>query len=111
MHTSTRGGSSETDVNEFAVMPRGRPSGSVVVTTVTPVRNEPRADRNALRLCSTASSTFAMPPPQRACLLSDRHASVCCQSGQQLSADSAAVETAALGACGDEQLFCGGDPA
>ena len=49
MHTNIRGGSSDTDVNEFAVKPRGFPSSSTVVTTVTPVANVPSAWRS--RFC------------------------------------------------------------
>src|SRR5438105_428680 len=36
-HHSTSGGSRDTDVNEFAVMPTGSPSGPAQVTMVTPV--------------------------------------------------------------------------
>src|SRR5438128_8126393 len=49
MHTRTSGGSSDTDVNELAVKPRGEPSGWIVVTTVTPVTNAPSARRNSAR--------------------------------------------------------------
>src|SRR5215470_11677197 len=48
MHTRTSGGSSDTEVKEFAVKPRGVPSGCSVVTTVTPVAKAPRAWRKAL---------------------------------------------------------------
>src|SRR4051794_22724118 len=44
-HTSTSGGSRETEVNEFAVTPY-RPAGPPVVTTVTPVAKAPSARRN-----------------------------------------------------------------
>src|SRR5882672_3937679 len=47
MHTSTSGGSSETEVNELAVKPRGRPSPSIAVTTVTPVTKQPSARRSS----------------------------------------------------------------
>ena len=37
MQIESNGGSSETDVKELAVKPRGVPEGSTVVITVTPV--------------------------------------------------------------------------
>src|SRR3981081_3407288 len=40
-------GSSETDVNEFAVIPWTRPGARSAVTTVTPVANWPSAKRNS----------------------------------------------------------------
>jgi hypothetical protein len=40
------GGSSDTDVNAFAVMPHGVPRPAA--TTVTPVANLPRTDRSAV---------------------------------------------------------------
>src|SRR3954453_4915292 len=46
MHTSTSAGSSETDENAFAVIPYAGP-GVRVVTTVTPVANEPRTLRKS----------------------------------------------------------------
>ena len=42
---STSGGSSDTDVNEFAAMPTGS-SSSIAVMTVMPVAKWPRTDRN-----------------------------------------------------------------
>ena len=50
MHTSTSGGLSETAVNALAVSPRGSPSASRVVTTVTPVGKCRSAVRNSLAL-------------------------------------------------------------
>jgi hypothetical protein len=47
MQTRINGGESDTEVKEFAVKPRGAPTSSSVVTTVTPVRNAPRALRNS----------------------------------------------------------------
>src|SRR5579863_5905603 len=47
MHTSTSGGSSETDAKELAVMPCTFPGARSAVTTVTPVANWPRAWRNS----------------------------------------------------------------
>ena len=47
MHTSTSGGSSETEAKELAVKPRGRPSPSTAVTTVTPVMKQPKARRSS----------------------------------------------------------------
>src|SRR5438094_355995 len=44
--TSTSGGCSETDATELAVIPSGRPAGSRVVTTVTPVAKQPSSWRN-----------------------------------------------------------------
>src|SRR4051794_236014 len=41
----TRGGSSETDVNELTINPAGSPSGAAV-TNATPVANLPTASRN-----------------------------------------------------------------
>ena len=45
---STIGGSSETELKLLAVRPTSSPSTPRVVTTVTPVVNEPRALRNCL---------------------------------------------------------------
>ena len=45
--TSRSAGSRETEVKELAVKPIGRPSTSFAVTTVTPVRKEPKALRSA----------------------------------------------------------------
>src|SRR5919201_5029237 len=56
--TRTRGGSSETDVNEVAVIPYGS-SGPRVVMTVTPVQNVPRALRNS-RASNTDAAGFAL---------------------------------------------------
>src|SRR5215475_7686333 len=53
MQTSTSGGSSETEVKELAVKPRGRLSSSMAVTTVTPVTKQPKARRS-----SSGSSTM-----------------------------------------------------
>ena len=44
--TSTSGGSSESDVTAFAVVPTGSPSGPTEVTTVTPVAKCPIASRS-----------------------------------------------------------------
>ena len=46
--TSTSSGSSETDVNEFSVMPGGVPC-AYDVTTVTPVANAPTQSRKSSR--------------------------------------------------------------
>src|ERR1700741_254645 len=58
MQTRISGGSSDTDVNEFAVKPRGEPSGWIVVTTVTPVTNAPSARRTSAmsKACSGVGS-------------------------------------------------------
>src|SRR5918999_2222196 len=56
-HQDTSGGSSDTDVNEFAVTPILRPSGARAVITVTPVAYWPRAflnSRGSKRACSAA---------------------------------------------------------
>src|SRR5579875_3432399 len=45
---STSGGSSETELNELAVMPINWPESVRVVMTVTPVANWPSAARNAV---------------------------------------------------------------
>ncbi len=45
--TSRSGGSSESEVTAFAVVPTGSPPGPIVVTTVTPVGNAPIAARSA----------------------------------------------------------------
>ena len=47
-HHRIRGGSSDTEVTEFAVMPTGSPSGPIAVTTVTPVVKRPKTSRNSL---------------------------------------------------------------
>src|SRR5260370_40782565 len=46
-HTKISMGSSETEVNEFAVMPWILPGSRSTVTTVTPVEKWPRALRNS----------------------------------------------------------------
>ena len=46
-HTSTCGGSSDTDVKALAVMAWSTPS-STVVTTVTPLANRPSAPRSTV---------------------------------------------------------------
>ncbi len=51
-HSSTSGGSRETEVNELAVMPRGE--APPAVTTVTPVANVPKARRS--RVASPAAA-------------------------------------------------------
>src|SRR5436309_11531142 len=58
--TDTRpsGGSSDTDATELAVIPTGRPAGSRVVRTVTPVAKRPSSWRNC------AGSTPGMSSPQ-----------------------------------------------
>ena len=45
---STSGGSSDTELNEFAVIPTGRPSGASAVITVTPVAKWPSARRKSV---------------------------------------------------------------
>src|SRR6266700_5493918 len=44
--TRTSGGSSDTEATELAVIPIGRPAGSRVVRTVTPVAKRPSSWRN-----------------------------------------------------------------
>ena len=59
IQTSSKGGSSDTEVKEFAVKPRGFPSLSMVVTTVTPVMKVPKALRNSrgsIRVTGSARS-------------------------------------------------------
>src|SRR5881409_1774390 len=56
--TRTSGGSSDTDATELAVIPTGRPAGSRVVRTVTPVAKRPSSWRNC------AGSTPGMSSPQ-----------------------------------------------
>src|SRR5579862_7642106 len=45
-HHKSSGGSSDTELKEFAVMPTGSPSGRTAVITVTPVANSPNASRS-----------------------------------------------------------------
>src|SRR5580704_512989 len=45
-HHKSSGGSSDTELKEFAVMPTGSPSGRTAVITVTPVANSPKASRS-----------------------------------------------------------------
>lgn len=54
IQTSTMGGTAETDVKEFTVRPRGRPSESNTAATQTPVAKRAQARRS-----SAASSTGA----------------------------------------------------
>lgn len=63
-HHRTKGGSMDTEVKEFAVMPTFRPSGETVVTTVTPVAYWPNALRKS-RTSKTAESSSL-----RACMKS-----------------------------------------
>src|SRR2546423_4901198 len=44
---STKGGDSDTEVNELTVSPRRSPASEKAVTTATPVGNTPSASRNA----------------------------------------------------------------
>src|SRR5882672_10886655 len=62
MHTSTSGGSSETEVNELAVKPRGRPAPSIAVTTVTPVTKQPNARRSSSESNGVGASATARLP-------------------------------------------------
>src|SRR5439155_182848 len=57
--TRTRGGSSDTEATELAVIPTGRPVGSRVVRTVTPVAKRPSSWRN------WAGSTPDISSPQQ----------------------------------------------
>ena len=59
MDHSTSGGSSETAENEFTTIPTSW-SSALVVTTVTPVANWPRARRNAR--ASSVGSPCSMGP-------------------------------------------------
>ena len=55
------GGSSDKELNELAVRPQRVPSVSIVVTTVTPVTNEPSTSRRARRSlgsCVVADEEF-----------------------------------------------------
>src|SRR5579863_5190434 len=52
---STRGGSSDTELNEFAVMPCSLPPRSRVVMIVTPVAKEPSALRSSRELKPSAA--------------------------------------------------------
>ena len=63
-HQSTNGGSSDTDVNEFAVTPTGSPLGFQAVTTVTPVANVPKASRSARGLSGSFIIAFTIGPTQ-----------------------------------------------
>ena len=45
---STKGGVSDTELNELAVSPTKLPSAARAVTMVTPVANMPRAERKSL---------------------------------------------------------------
>src|SRR5215475_13514349 len=51
---NTKGGVSDTELNEFAVIPCSLPSRSRVVMIVTPVANEPSAFRNSRELKPSA---------------------------------------------------------
>src|ERR1700694_3879678 len=46
-HQRINGGSSDTEVNELAVVPTGSPSARTAVTTVTPVANVPQTSRSS----------------------------------------------------------------
>lgn len=66
MQANTSGGSSDTDVKEFAVKPRGVPSSARVATTVTPVTKLPSAQRNSsgsIALSSGMAMTSFMKLP------------------------------------------------
>ena len=67
-HHSSSGGSSDTELKEFAVTPTGSPSGRTAVTTVTPVANSPKASRscrwlNELRVTPLYHALFTSPSP------------------------------------------------
>jgi hypothetical protein len=47
MQTRMSGGSNDTEQNALTVIPCNRPSGSLVVTTVTPLAKRPSAARNS----------------------------------------------------------------
>ena len=51
MHTSSSGGSSDTEVKLLTVRPTGSPSASRQVTTVTPVAKQPSASRRVRGSC------------------------------------------------------------
>src|SRR5580704_18951180 len=55
----TSGGSSETEEKEFTVRPMRRPSLALVLTTVTPVANCPRARRKSRRSNFSAAACLA----------------------------------------------------
>src|SRR5262249_14400537 len=61
MQTRISGGSSDTEVKEFAVKPRGVPSGCSVVTTVTPVAKAPRAWRKVRASIRDAGMVSILP--------------------------------------------------
>lgn len=50
---STKGGSSDTEVNAFTVSPKGAPAASRVATTVTPVGYDAITDRSEAPLVTS----------------------------------------------------------
>ena len=54
---STSGGSSDTELNELAVMPISPASGCEAVTMVTPVANRPSAPRNIMGSIAALAGT------------------------------------------------------
>lgn len=65
MQNNNRGGSRETDVNEFAVNPRGAASLFLVVTIVTPVRKALKAARKAVVSAGFEMSIVGMCAAER----------------------------------------------
>ena len=70
---STSGGLSETDVNEFAVIPQRRPSSSSQVTTVTPVAYWPSARRRSRGSNRAASAATCSATKVRGASASNHH--------------------------------------
>src|SRR6266496_6587462 len=58
--TRTSGGSSDTEATELAVIPTGRPAGSRVVRTVTPVAKRPSSWRNWAGSTADISSPYEL---------------------------------------------------
>jgi hypothetical protein len=62
MQIKIKGGVSETEVNEFAVIPLGTPSGPSVATTVTPVTKQPNAFLSSPGSTAGLATSMVNPP-------------------------------------------------
>src|ERR1700716_3075846 len=65
-HQRINGGSSDTEVNELAVVPTGSPSARTAVSTVTPVANVPKTSRSSRAGADVVvCGTFVTCPPDK----------------------------------------------
>ena len=110
---STSGGSSETDMKLWQVMPTGSPR-LIAVTTVIPVAKRPSTSRNlrAAWACSSVSTWIVSPgrssksKSPRNDSISSRLGQVSLASGRIPSGISSPSGTSLSGICGHETRVC-----